>query len=385
MKITHLHADNFKSLVNFDLPMAPFSCLVGLNGSGKSTVLQLLDFIAQQFKGDIKNWLESRQWKAADLNSKLTRKSNISLFVTLQFEGVEFQWVAGFNRQTLRCTSERVTANGQVVLKVEEGHYVIYNEQGKNTVLFRGDIAFDYQGSILSQLKASQLTPYLLDLKNFFIQLESLDLLSPELLRRRTREAKGKLGLGGQNLSAFLYELNEKHRATLFAKTNTIYPQLERLKVAPLRSGWKGLSIEEKYGQHHLLTDARHINDGMLRMIAVLAQLLSEHRFLLFDEIENGINPELIEFLMTRLVDSDKQVLVTTHSPMILNYLDDEVAKTGIHYLYKTDTGLSKAIPLFAIPSMAKKLRLMGPGEAFVDTDLSQLADEISGLRYKDK
>jgi len=37
MKSKHIKVDNFKSLVDFDLPLAKFNYIVGLNGSGKST------------------------------------------------------------------------------------------------------------------------------------------------------------------------------------------------------------------------------------------------------------------------------------------------------------------------------------------------------------
>ena len=106
----------------------------------------------------------------------------------------------------------------------------------------------------------------------------------------------------------------------------------------------------------------------------------SAHRFLLFDEIENGINPELVEFVLDALVAAEQQVLVTTHSPMILNYLDDEVARQGVVYLYKTRHGHTQAIRFFAIPSVAEKLTVMGPGEAFADTDLTALQDEIEAV-----
>lgn len=36
--------DNFKSLVDFKIELAKFNCVVGLNGMGKSTLLQVLDF-----------------------------------------------------------------------------------------------------------------------------------------------------------------------------------------------------------------------------------------------------------------------------------------------------------------------------------------------------
>lgn len=115
----------------------------------------------------------------------------------------------------------------------------------------------------------------------------------------------------------------------------------------------------------------------MLRLIAILAETQTAHRFLLFDEIENGINPELIEFVLDALVSAPQQVLVTTHSPMILNYLEDEVAREGVLYLYKTRKGQTRAVRFFDIPSVAEKLTVMGPGEAFADTDLATLHDEI--------
>lgn len=61
MRIKRITVDNFKSLVGFDLSLSKFNCLVGLNGSGKSTVLQFFDFLSQQFRGDIDDWLKKRQ------------------------------------------------------------------------------------------------------------------------------------------------------------------------------------------------------------------------------------------------------------------------------------------------------------------------------------
>ena len=58
MILKTMAVNNFKSLNTFSLPMAKFSCLIGLNGVGKSTVLQFADFLAQQVRGDIKGWLD---------------------------------------------------------------------------------------------------------------------------------------------------------------------------------------------------------------------------------------------------------------------------------------------------------------------------------------
>ena len=49
-------------------------------------------------------------------------------------------------------------------------------------------------------------------------------------------------------------------------------------------------------------------------------------------------------------------------------------------YLYKTRNGHTQAIPFFSIPSLAEKLTVMGPGEAFVDTNLTELRAEIANM-----
>ena len=118
----------------------------------------------------------------------------------------------------------------------------------------------------------------------------------------------------------------------------------------------------------------------MLRFLAIFAQLTKKQSALLLDEIENGVNPELIEALVDSLVEAQTQVIVTTHSPLILNYMEDDVAKSGVVYLYKNAQGATQAIRLFDIPSMRRKLKLMGPGEAYEDTILENLASEIAAL-----
>jgi predicted ATPase len=383
MRITTLKVDNFKSLVGFRLELAPFSCLIGLNGSGKSTVLQFFDFLAQQITGKMSQWLQRRNWSAADLNSRLSNKSNILFTVRMQTgTGTRVEWEAGFNRKELRCTREKITWNDQVLLKVGEGQYFCAppggQRDGQN--MTGQPIAFTYEGSILPHLKEDLLTDELLEFKHFFQQARTLELLSPELLRQRTRSAQGSLGMGGERLSAFLHELGSRARQGLTDHLHKVYPHLEQIEVKSLRSGWKQLHITERYADRRLPTEARHINDGLLRLLAIFSQLAGSRSLLLLDELENGMNPELVEYLLDALVACDRQVVVTTHSPLILNFLDDRIARKGVVYLYKTAKGHTQAIRFFDIPSMAEKLTVMGPGEAYEDTRLTLLRDEIEGL-----
>lgn len=381
--IKSIWIDNFKSLVDFHLDFAKFSCLVGLNGSGKSTVLQSLDFLSQLMSGDLDEWLKKRHWESSDLNSKLTKKSNIDFSIVLEHpDWGEIIWSGSFNRKTLNCKQESVKFADINLLKVEGGYCSIAQHWVKDAPFIRFDIVFEYQGSILSQLKETQLNDLLQDLKTFVSQIESMDMLSPELLRSRTKTAEGKLGLGGEKLSAFIHESGKQGKEKLRQLLADVYGQVKSVETRSLRSGWKQLEITEQFGDHKMKSTARHVNDGMLRMMAILTQLESNNDLLLFDEIENGINPELIEYLIDHLVNArHKQVLVTTHSPMILNYLEDDVAKQGVIYLYKNSQGMTRSVKLFDIPSMAKKLQFMGPGEAFVDTDLTRLYQEVEALK----
>lgn len=371
--IKSIQIDNFKSLVDFKLELAKFNCVVGLNGVGKSTLLQALDFLSQLMQGDIKGWLASRQWKASDLNSKLIKQSNIEFEVVVELEGIECSWSASFNRATLRCTKELVTHGDHRLLGVDDGKLSLGGP--------RQEILFDYQGSILSGLKEELLTEELKALKSQLINIRSLDLISPEQLRNRTRFAGGKLGLGGENLSALIHEQGPTIQAKLREALIRVYPQLADIQTKSLRSGWKQLEVTEQFSSKSLTSTARHMNDGMLRLMAIMLQLEIGGALLLFDEIENGINPELVEYLMDNLVNARDQVLVTTHSPMVLNFIEDEVAKSGVICLYKTDQGHTQAIRLFDLPSMASKLEFMGPGEAFIDTDLTELHKEILVMR----
>lgn len=372
--ITQIYIDNFKSLVGFILPLAKFNCLVGLNGAGKSTVLQAIDFISQLMKGDISGWLESRNWESNELNSKLSSKRTIDFEIKFNFDGNSVKWGGSFNlnRNLLSCTKEYIESDELILLLVEDGKYRLQPKMSPAQ-----EIIFDYQGSILSVLKDNQLNETILAIKHNVLNIHSLDLISPELLRTRNRKADGKLGLGGQNLSAFIHEAGENTQKAITKKLREMYGQLDSLEVKSLRSGWKQLEIVEKFDGQKITSLARHVNDGMLRLMAILSQLEIPNAFLLFDEIENGINPELIEFLMDMLVKSDDQILITTHSPLVLNYLDDDVAKDGVIYLYKQHNGRTKAVRLFDIPSMQKKLQFMGVGEAFIDTNLTELYREV--------
>jgi predicted ATPase len=383
-KINKIQLDNFKSLVDFEMELAAFTCLIGLNGAGKTTVLQAMDFLSQLMNGRLTEWLKQRDWKAADLLCKLVRKRTIKFSVHLTLDnGQPAVWNGEFNTQTqrLNCSAESVIVSDKTALKVIENKCILVTPDGQTTL---SPIPFTYQGSILSQLKDIVLTPELIHIKQTLRAIKSLELLSPHLMRQRARQADD-VGVGGEKLSAFLASLPDTKKQVIIQKMKEFYPKFVDYYVSSIQAGWKKLNIREDYYLHDqglfstpISTDARHINDGLLRLLTILAQTQTPHSFLLFDEIENGVNPELVEKLVDVLLKASQQVLVTTHSPMILNYLPDEVARESVMFIYRTPKGYTKATPFFTIPTVAHKLGLLGPGEVFVDTDLTALVQELN-------
>jgi len=68
-RIIKICIKNFKSLVNVEIDFSqksPVTCIVGLNSSGKSSLIQAIDFICQLMRGGIDDWLNGRGWKKRD-------------------------------------------------------------------------------------------------------------------------------------------------------------------------------------------------------------------------------------------------------------------------------------------------------------------------------
>jgi predicted ATPase len=373
--IERITIGNFKSLAGFSLAFSKFNCLVGMNGAGKSTVLQAIDFIAQLMEGRISEWLEMREWTVSELNCKLRSESNISLVVAYRLrDGRQLHWFATFNRHELQCSSETILVpRGGEQLRVRAKGYRL--EGGPQI-----PIVFNYQGSVLSQLRNDNLPSVVQEFRDSMRRVRSLELLSPNLMRKRARTTDRDIGPGGEKLTAFLHGIKGEQRKALIALLKTFYPQLIDFRISSQRAGWKKLNVIEQFGGQRLETEARHINDGLLRVLAILAQTDSDRSLILLDEIENGMNPEIIEKLVDVLVEASQQILVTSHSPMILNYLDDEIARMAVNFIYKNPKGETRSRPFFSIPRIGEKLNAMGPGEAFVDTDLKLLTQECVAL-----
>ena len=385
---------NFKSIKEMDFKFSQLNILIGMNGAGKSTILQALDFISQLMHGDITTWLESRDWKPHDLNCKLLKESNIELEVEVELNNQDIViWTAQFNRTSLKCTTEKITINQKeaFVLKSRELTIPTFIKKKSNTHNEIENSKFhalqEYEGSILSKLSIDNIgfdfvfKNQLTEFRTFLRNIKSLELLAPHLMRKSTRTNEDDhVGIGGEKLSSYLFKLNEEQKENLIRFLKNFYPNIIDFKTKNQRSGWKKLIIQESTSTVNIEHEARHINDGLLRILAILAQLQSTPSFLMLDEIENGVNQEIIEKLVNILLNSKTQLLVTTHSPLVLNYLPDDIAKDAVNYVYKSSDGDTQYKRFFEIPRVNEKLEFMGVGDAVLDTNLIELTNTLNSV-----
>jgi predicted ATPase len=378
-RLKTIKIDNFKSLKSTEITLSKNSFLIGINGAGKTTVLQFIDFLSAISVGKMEEWLEKRGWHQKDLTFYGHQKSLIDIQVTFQLGPKSYKREMTFNSQNLKCTQESLYQQSgetyNTILTVNGGKYRLYAQS-------KDKINFKYNGSILSALEPDLLGDELNRIQKFFNEIRSAELLNPVLMKKGAREAKNDIGLGGEKLSAFLNALSREKKEQLHQTLISFFPSIESYEISSLSSGWKKLSVVEKSKNGLIETDSLHLSDGMLRILAILSQLLTTESILTFDEIEDGINQEFIEKLVDTLLESHHQTIVATHSPLLLNYLDDQIARESISLVYKAQDGSTKIDNFFDVIAKHQNIShheydLFGPGEIMQRVNLLELTQKL--------
>lgn len=380
--IKRISVNAFKSLVDFELVLDPkFNCIIGLNGAGKSSVLQLFSYVSAMFSGEVDHWLNEREWEAKDVASHFfPTRETISFILDIDISGKQLRWEATYNWKKGFCTSETLTdlSNNEQLLRVYQGKL---NFKQYTSL----ELIFKYSGSIFSALDDSVLSPETILLRKFMTGVDSHDLLSPKVMRAGRFASAGKIGSAGEYLISYVHNLDKNSHDVLSKNLYGYFPQVIKIETKTELNGTLSLLLTERFYDNDsshvdVVTNARHINDGMLRILIILASQRSSSKFQQFDEIENGVNSEITEKLVEAFINSPQQVLVTTHSPMVLNYIEDELARRSVILIYKNTLGHTKAHKLFALPSLTNKLDSLAPGDAMLDVYLKIAAEEAELL-----
>lgn len=366
--INRLKVSNFKSLLEFELrDMRNFVCLIGLNGSGKTTVLQFLDFMHSTLTGNVRVWLDMHKWRAHDLlNFEYKRKNVIEFEVDITTKNnVQYQWKARFNTQELRCTWENLYRNNEPYISYSDKQLKIYGDSSAKL-----PANFSFEGSALQFFKEDDFYKELFGVKKFGI-LNSNVISQASQTRSDVRDVD--VGDDGHGLIGFISALNKEDQEDLYKRIHQFYPPIREFNIKKQRFGWKSLLLSELERTYF---DSSHLSDGTLRLFVILSQLYSKNRTILFDEIENGFNQEIIQKLLDVILNfNGKQVIVTTHSALVLNYLDDETAKSSVYILYKK--GTSTLARKFFESELGKNLEYTNPGEIMSNLNLVEYTKQL--------
>ncbi|MEI8255407.1 MAG: AAA family ATPase [Deltaproteobacteria bacterium] len=118
---------------------------------------------------------------------------------------------------------------------------------------------------------------------------------------------------------------------------------------------------------------ALSLSDGTLRFAAIAAALFEPEppRVLLLEEVENGVNATrlrlLVEMLRQRSATGHPQVVVTTHSPLLLAYLPPERYENVIWFWRDREDGATHALPVTQIPRFAQVVARTPLSELFAE------------------
>ena len=372
--ITRVKVKYFKSFEDFELAnIGSFTCLIGLNGSGKTTFLQFLDFIKAMLDGRIEDWFSKHRWKPQDIITFASPKRSVEFEIDVSSEGVTQRWKAFFNIQELRCTSE-------TLLKIRNGCEEKLMSFSENKLsLSDGGVTlpkgFKYTGSMLSYVGQS------LHLVKRLKEIKIFGVLNPESISQASKVSSNirevDVASDGGGLVGFLSKLDAASQEDFVKRLRDFYPSLKNYRIRKQRFGWKNLLLNEL--EKAVFFDSSHLSYGTLRLFVFLSQLYSKNKCIFFDEIENGMNQELIGKLVDILQNFDgKQVFVTTHSALLLNYLSDQAARKSVVMFYKDSNGYTHAKKFFELPAMEKELEFLGAGQVMSKTNLLDLADTLA-------
>jgi predicted ATPase len=399
--ITSLVIENFKAIKHLEIILEPFTVLIGDNSSGKSSVLQALDFIRAFAIRDIDEYLNERGWSLDELKSQFTNNGiAISVGLTL---------VINDKPQMISWSIAADVHDGRIV-----SHEIMRNTSSGKVVLARGNEipstpenieAFYLNSSFLKLIDENspslEFPEELYAVKKFFVQSSSYELLAPDKMREKGSRGEVKdIGLGGEKLAAYINRLSTGRINKLNKTLSEFVGYTVKTTTETKRPGWVDLYFNECFSETKTKIKAAHTSDGLLRLLALITASLPEDEsgarqmtlmdsiinipdsgFLLLDEIEDGINPYLtgkvVSMLRMIVSDSNKQVIVTTHSPVMVNHFDH----SEIVFMWRNGKGQIESKKMFESEGMQDTLDCFNPGEVWLNYTKDEIIDMMDSCK----
>ncbi|HEX3126752.1 MAG TPA: ATP-binding protein [Thermoanaerobaculia bacterium] len=352
--ITLVEALGFRSLRYISQPLGPFHVLVGPNASGKTTFLDVIAFLGRLISDGVEAAVGDRTqnfydllWQRKGQRFELAIEARVGEFDTIRYEvalGV------GEDDQEFGLQAERVflLAGGHRAFP-EEGLFpesvkvpatlykkadrLILGREKEDTILFllesRDPIDLEFEPGTSALATLHPVDKSLSMLKDLLTTGVQQLVLNSLLLRKPSPPGQPRgFKPDGSNLPWVIADLEKRSPERLtqwIAHLQTAFPDIE------------GITTIERPEDRHRYLMVRYrggievpswmISDGTLRMLALTlpAYLPDLEGIFLIEEPENGIHPRAIETVYQSLSSVyGAQVLLATHSPIILNLVEAE-------------------------------------------------------------
>lgn len=186
--------------------------------------------------------------------------------------------------------------------------------------------------------------------------------LSPERMRQPVLSGANRLDDSGDNLPTVLEAIcaDPQRKSVLLSWLHELSPMdVSDLEFPVDLNGRVNLRIVEANGRR---VSAYSASDGTLRFLGMLAALLNEdyEGVYFFEEIDNGIHPARLHLLLDlieRQTEKGKiQVVATTHSPDVLNLINDTTFENAV-VVYRDEDSADAVIRRVAELPKAGELR----------------------------
>lgn len=378
LRLQRISVSGFKAVDKFTMRVDPeLTVLLGMNGTGKSSILQMFSFVRHLAQGKPSLFFEERGWSAADIRFK--RLHSRSNFIDIEAYFLanlndEIRWRIKWDATAGRLRSERVDLR-----LAEDDDWVTqlsFKAKGGGRARGQGIPPLTFEGSILGVVQIDDLDEDerdpLVDLYQWLSGIESLELLSPAAMKAGTGASTGNLGSRGDRLAGFLAGLTTEQRVRVQGRVALFYP-LADLDTVRKKSGWIDLVLAEAYRGMGKIQSG-HMSDGFMRVLAFCAiPEMRDVSMILLDEVEDGIQPHILGPLIELMsAETPAQIIATTHSPLLANV----VGTSKLRLLTRSTEGRTIATAVERLPVFQMGNEFFGPGELWANTELSVIEDQ---------
>lgn len=317
--LRRLYVDNYRCLVNFELRPEAVNLLVGRNGSGKSTFLEVLQILSGLVAGESPTVL----FQADTLPWWDTRKSQ-TFEVELDDEATEDRFV-------YRLVVKHSDKDGAAIVeeRLTRGSAELFGFSGNELRLSGLKEAIGFEGRQSVVALGLGLDPAA---KRFLAQLRGLRVfrLNPWSFEAQSRNEWSVLNSNGSNLVSFLRAWSQSDPAGFLQwnrKAQEVMPQFDDLKLRELAPGNRMLVGSKRVDGSERLISAINFSEGERCLLALYAIAYSSHRGVLaLDEPDNFLSPSEVQPILRTLTGRfedglGNQLFVVTHHPESIDYL----------------------------------------------------------------